>query len=91
MKLEITKMQLSDLEQIQENLERDFDDFWTVRILKEELENKNRFRFLLHNSKTRTRNCGICRNTKNCRRSQYYEYCGKKKQKKRRDRFKAVK
>ncbi|MCI9246839.1 MAG: hypothetical protein HFJ30_06965 [Clostridia bacterium] len=53
MKLEITKMQLSDLEQIKDNLLRDFDDFWTVRTLQEELENKNRFRFLLHSSKTK--------------------------------------
>ena len=46
-------MQLSDLEQIKDNLLRDFDDFWTVRTLQEELENKNRFRFLLHSSKTK--------------------------------------
>lgn len=67
MKLEMTKMQLSDLEQIKDNLLQDFDDFWTVRTLQEELENKNRFRFLLHSSKTKSRNCRICRNTKNYR------------------------
>ena len=67
MELEIAKMQLSDLEQIQDNLEKDFDDFWTVKILKEELENKTRFRFLLHSCKAKTRDCRFCRNTKNCR------------------------
>ena len=67
MEIEITKMQLSDLEQIKENLTQDFDDFWTVRTLQEELENKNRIRFLLHSSKTKTRDCGICRNIKNYR------------------------
>ena len=62
MNLEITKMKLSDLEQIVENLQEDFDDFWTASILKEELENKNRIRFLLHSSKTRTKNCWLCGN-----------------------------
>lgn len=40
MKLEITKMQLSDFEQIEKNLQKDFDDFWTPNTLKQELENK---------------------------------------------------
>ena len=53
MEIEIMQMQLSDLEQIQENLAEDFDDFWTARTLKEELENKNRIRFLLHSCKTK--------------------------------------
>lgn len=48
MNLEITKMQLHDFEQIEENLIKDFDDFWTPAILKQELENKNR---ILHSSK----------------------------------------
>ena len=53
MKLEITKMQLSDLEQLQENLNSDFDDFWTYGVLKQELENKNRIRLLLYSSKAK--------------------------------------
>ena len=40
MELEITKMQLSDLEQIKEKLLEDFDDFWTVNILKEEIQSE---------------------------------------------------
>lgn len=67
MELEIKKMQLSDLEQIKDKLLEDFDDFWTVRTLQEELDNKNRFRFLLYSSKAKSRNCRICRNTKNYR------------------------
>jgi len=67
MKLEITKMQLSDLELIKETLQKEFDDFWTVRTLQEELENKNRVGFLLHSSKTKSRNCRFCRNDKNYR------------------------
>ncbi len=42
MKLEINKMQLSDLEQISDKLQQEFDDFWTPNILKQELENKNK-------------------------------------------------
>ncbi len=67
MDIEITKMQLSDLEQIKERLIEEFDDFWTVGTLREELENKNRLRFLLHSCKTEQRNCGLCRNIKDCR------------------------
>lgn len=62
MELEISKMQLSDFEQITQNLQKDFDDFWTPNALKEELENKNRIRFLLHSSKTKSRDSRICRN-----------------------------
>lgn len=62
MELEISKMQLSDFEQIAQNLQKDFDDFWTPNALKEELENKNRIRFLLHSSKTKSRDSRICRN-----------------------------
>ena len=62
MKLEINKMTLFDFEQIQEKLQTDFDDFWTPFTLKEELENKNRFRLSLHNSKAKQRNSRICRN-----------------------------
>lgn len=43
MNLEIVKMQLSDLKQIEESLEKDFDDFWTINILKEELKSENRY------------------------------------------------
>lgn len=53
MDLKITKMKLSDFEQIKNNLQQDFDDFWTPSILKQELENKNRFRFLLYSGKRR--------------------------------------
>ena len=51
MELEITKMQLSDFEQIKDKLQKEFDDFWTPSTLKQELENKNRFELLLHSSK----------------------------------------
>ncbi len=44
MKIEITKMQLSDFEQIKNRLQEEFDDFWTPEMLKQELENKNRVR-----------------------------------------------
>lgn len=67
MEIEMTKMQLSDLEKIKGSLAEDFDDFWTVRTLQEELENKNRFRFLLHSCKTKSRDCRVCRNIKHCR------------------------
>lgn len=67
MEVEITKMQLSDLEQIKERLIEDFDDFWTIGTLRKELENKNRTGFLLHSCKTKSRNCRICWNTKNYR------------------------
>lgn len=67
MELEVAKMQLSDLEEIQENLIKDFDDFWPTKVLREELENKNRLRFLLYSSKAKTRNCWICGNTESYR------------------------
>lgn len=67
MEIEMTKMQLSDLEQIKVNLVEDFDDFWTQETLQEELENKNRFRFLLHSSKAKSRNCRLCGNIENYR------------------------
>ena len=65
MEVEITKMQLSDLEQIKDKLAEDFDDFWTASTLQEEVENKNRIRFLLHSCKTKSRNCRFCRNIEN--------------------------
>lgn len=67
MELEIAKMQLSDLEEIKENLIKDFDDFWSVKTLQEELENKNRVGFLLYSSKATGRNCWICRSIENYR------------------------
>lgn len=39
MKQYIEKMQISDLESIKQTLLQDFDDFWTVETLKQELEN----------------------------------------------------
>lgn len=38
---EITNMNLSDLENIKDILECDFDDFWNYNIFKSELENSN--------------------------------------------------
>ena len=43
MDIEIRKMELSDLEQIAENLESDFDDFWSSSLFKQELVNKNSY------------------------------------------------
>lgn len=40
-KIEISTMMLNDLEQIKENLQTDFDDFWNFEIFKEELTNNN--------------------------------------------------
>lgn len=40
-KINISTMRLSDLEQIKENLQTDFDDFWNFEIFKEELANTN--------------------------------------------------
>ena len=39
MKLEFEKMIIKDLDNIKDNLESDFDDFWNYNILKSELEN----------------------------------------------------
>lgn len=38
--IEIKKMEIEDYEQIAENLQKEFDSFWTPSILKSELENK---------------------------------------------------
>lgn len=67
MKTEITKMQLSDFEKIKNDLKNDFDDFWTPDMLKQELENKNRIRFILHSIKKRARDSRVCRSYKNYR------------------------
>ena len=41
MNIEITKMNLSDLELIKSSLEKEFDNFWNYNIFKQELQNKN--------------------------------------------------
>lgn len=41
MNIEIEKMNKSHLEEIKENLETEFDDFWNYNILKEELSSSN--------------------------------------------------
>lgn len=41
MSFKLTKMNLSDLDEIRENLYYDFDDFWNYQIFKEELVNNN--------------------------------------------------
>ena len=46
-KIEIRTMILQDLEQIKNNLQTDFDDFWNFEILKEELGNNNSKYFVL--------------------------------------------
>ena len=39
--IEIKKMTLEDYEKIKDNLQKDFDDFWTPTILESELKNEN--------------------------------------------------
>lgn len=46
-KIEISTMMLNDLEQIKENLQTDFDDFWNFEIFKEELANNNSMYLIL--------------------------------------------
>lgn len=41
--IEITKMTLSDLDNIQNNLISDFDDFWTINTFYDELNNENSY------------------------------------------------
>lgn len=41
MNIEISSMQISDLEKLSPILETDFDNFWNLNILKQELENPN--------------------------------------------------
>ena len=38
--IEISKMQISDINKIKDCLLQDFDDFWSVSVLEQELENK---------------------------------------------------
>ena len=42
-KIEISKMSLKDFEKIKDSLVTDFDDFWNVNTLKEELSNQNSY------------------------------------------------
>ena len=39
--IKISQMNLSDLESIAQNLDKDFDDFWNYNVFKSELENPN--------------------------------------------------
>ena len=41
MDIKIEKMTITDLNNIKDNLNSDFDDFWNYNILKEEIENNN--------------------------------------------------
>lgn len=43
MNIEISKMTLSDLDNIKNNLTSEFDDFWNYNILKEELNNNSNY------------------------------------------------
>ena len=43
MEIQIRKMNLSDLDSIKEHLEKDFDDFWSFSIFKQELINENSY------------------------------------------------
>ena len=43
MDIEIRKMTLDDLKQIEKNLESEFDDFWSVSLFKQELINQNSY------------------------------------------------
>lgn len=45
-KIIIEKMNLKDFEQIKENLQKDFDDFWNANILESELKNDNSLYFV---------------------------------------------
>ena len=50
-KMEMYTMRLQDLEQLKDNLEKDFDDFWNYEIFKEELGNTNsRYLVLLYDN-----------------------------------------
>ncbi len=45
MEIDISKMTLNDIEEISPILHTEFDDFWSVNILKNELQNKNSYIF----------------------------------------------
>ena len=46
MEIQIRKMELADLETIQDKLESEFDDFWNVSIFRQELINENSYYLL---------------------------------------------
>lgn len=58
-KIEISTMMLNDLEQIKENLQTDFDDFWNFEIFKEELANNNSMYLVLRYENEIVSFCGI--------------------------------
>ena len=47
----IKKMNLNDFEQIKNNLQTDFDEFWNANILESELKNNNSLYFVARNEK----------------------------------------
>lgn len=58
-KIEISTMMLNDLEQIKENLQTDFDDFWNFEIFKEELANNNSMYLVLRYENEIVSFCGV--------------------------------
>ena len=48
--MEIQKMTFEDYEQIKDNLQKEYDEFWTSGILKSELENNNNEYFIVKNA-----------------------------------------
>ena len=46
--MKITQMTLKDLENMKDTLYSDFDNFWSYNVLKQELENENKFAFICH-------------------------------------------
>lgn len=46
MEIEILNMTLQDFEEIKDVLTKEFDEFWTETILKEELESENKIYFV---------------------------------------------
>ena len=58
----IDKMNLKDFEQIKENLQKDFDDFWNANILESELKNNNSFYLVAKNKNEIVGFIGIIKN-----------------------------
>ena len=58
----IEKMYLKDFEQIKENLQKDFDDFWNANILEGELKNDNSLYFVAKNKNEILGFIGITKN-----------------------------
>ena len=58
----IDKMNLKDFEQIKENLQKDFDDFWNANILESELKNNNSLYFVAKNKNEIVGFIGIIKN-----------------------------